>query len=206
MPRPLPCHTFGSVTHERCADRKNSRAILLPCYSHCRRRRLLRNLSCRRYMSAIRSAGEYTGYLVDLMGGQVLATLTELALGFGKLRGGRWSVRGDVFVDEGGLGVIRQYSVTFPVDLKQYVEDIYRYINEAGKIMMGGSNNISHVGVCGDGDSINYSKYHNVMFEEVVAEARSAFRHNVEVYSEESIVIDSIIGLKNIVTGWMSLP
>jgi len=78
-------------------------------------------------------------------------------------------------------GMPQQYSFSFPTDRKAYVESIYRDFNECGKIM----------------------NDENVLLEEVVEEARGAFRHNIEVYSEEPIITDSVLGLKNIVSGYM---
>ena len=130
------------------------------------------------YRNALRDAGTkdredgggrllghaYTRYLADLMGGQVLGTPTRLALG--------------LEMD----GSPRQYSFTFPVDRKKYVEDLYHDLNEAGRLM--------------DDDD-------DVRLEDAVAEARAAFGHNVKVYSEEPFVLDSVIGLKNIISGWV---
>jgi heme oxygenase len=129
------------------------------------------------YRNALRDAGTkdredgggrllghaYTRYLADLMGGQVLGTPTRLALG----------LESD--------GSPQQYSFTFPVDRKKYVEDLYYDLNEAGRLM--------------DDD--------DVRLEDAVAEARAAFGHNVKVYSEEPFVLDSVIGLKNIISGWV---
>mmetsp|Transcript_2777 Transcript_2777/g.5778 ORF Transcript_2777/g.5778 Transcript_2777/m.5778 type:complete len:276 (-) Transcript_2777:53-880(-) len=128
------------------------------------------------YRNAIRTAGTkdredgggrllghaYTRYLADLMGGQVLGTPTRLALGL-------------------EVGAPRQYSFTFPIDRKNYVEDVYYDLNGAGGLM--------------DGDG--------AQIEDAVAEARAAFGYNVKVYSEEPFVIDSVVGLKNIFTGWL---
>lgn len=77
-------------------------------------------------------------------------------------------------------GMPHQYSFSFPTDRKSYVENIYNDFNESGKIM-------------NDDD---------VMLEGVVEEARAAFRHNIEVYGEEPIMLDSLLGLKNIVSGY----
>ena len=148
------------------------------------------------YMNAIREAGRndrekgtgrllghaYTRYLADLMGGSVLGTPTRVALR----------------LDE---GMPTQYSFIFPaasvsvdhnsdvaMSRKEYVECIYSDLNEAGKILEEKK---------GDRGADN-----GVLLEEVVSEAREAFRHNVNVYAEEPIVFDSIVGLKNIVTGW----
>lgn len=118
------------------------------------------------YRNAIRAAGTkdredgggrllghaYTRYLADLMGGQVLGTPTRLALGL-------------------EVGAPRQYSFTFPVDRKKYVEDVYYDLNGAGGLM--------------DGDG--------AQIEDAVAEARAAFGYNVKVYSEEPFVIDSVL-------------
>jgi len=131
------------------------------------------------YRNALRDAGTkdredgggrllghaYTRYLADLMGGQVLGTPTRLALG--------------LEID----GSPRQYSFTFPVDRKKYVEDLYHDLNEAGRLM--------------DDDEVR--------LEDAVVEARAAFGHNVKVYSEEPFVLDSVIGVKNIISGWMIL-
>jgi len=56
----------------------------------------------------------YCRYFADLMGGQMLAKPTQLALGLPQ-------------------GTITQYSFEFPTDRKAYVESLYADLNEAGK-------------------------------------------------------------------------
>jgi len=78
-------------------------------------------------------------------------------------------------------GSPQQYSFMFPVDRKTYVADFYCDLNEAGRLM--------------DDD--------DARLEDAVAEARAAFGYNVKVYSEEPFVVDSVIGLLNIGSGWL---
>lgn len=77
-------------------------------------------------------------------------------------------------------GMPQQYSFSFPTDRKSYVESIYHDFNESGKMM---------------NDDV-------VILEEVAEEARAAFRHNINVYGEEPLILDSLLGLKNIATGY----
>lgn len=145
------------------------------------------------YMDAIRVAGEhdrntnggrllghaYTRYLADLMGGQVLATPTKLALG----------------LDHD----VEQYSFDFMdhgMNRKEYVERIYKDLNISGSLLLE-SRGVDK-GTSNDDDLSSEE-----LLEEIVDEARLAFRHNIEVYAEEPIYIDSLIGLKNIVTGYI---
>mmetsp|Transcript_44907 Transcript_44907/g.50717 ORF Transcript_44907/g.50717 Transcript_44907/m.50717 type:complete len:307 (+) Transcript_44907:169-1089(+) len=78
-------------------------------------------------------------------------------------------------------GIPQQYTFSFPTTRKAYVETIYHDLNQCGKIMK-------------DDDDL---------LESVVGEARGAFRHNVSVYAEEPIIVDSVLGLKNIVSGYL---
>jgi len=78
-------------------------------------------------------------------------------------------------------GTPEQYSFSFPRDRKAYVETIYNDLNESGKIIQ-------------DDDAL---------LEEIVEEARAAFRHNIEVYGEEPIVVDSARGIQNIISGYL---
>lgn len=75
-----------------------------------------------------------------------------------------------------------QYSFSFPAenDRKGYVGMIYSDLNESGKLM-------------DDDDS---------KLEEVVEEARLAFRHNIAVYGEEPMMLDSLRGLKGMASGY----
>ena len=147
------------------------------------------------YMDAIRVAGDndrntnggkllghaYTRYLADLMGGQVLATPTKLALG----------------LDHD----VEQYSFDFVehgMNRKEYVERIYKDLNIAGNLLSE-SKRVSK----GSNDSNDDDFVSHELLEGIVDEARLAFQHNIKVYAEEPIYLDSIIGLKNIVTGYM---
>ena len=79
-------------------------------------------------------------------------------------------------------GTPEQYTFSFPAenDRKGYVGMIYSDLNESGKLM-------------NDDDS---------KLEEVVEEARLAFRHNIAVYGEEPIILDSFRGLKCMASGY----
>merc|ERR1712125_232516 len=88
-------------------------------------------------------------------------------------------------------GSPQQYYFDFTFDgqvlsRKAYVEQIYRDLNASGNILAG-----------------NGGRDDNVTLEKIVDEARSAFKHNIEVYSEEPIYLQSFMGLKNIVTGYL---
>jgi len=121
----------------------------------------------------------YTRYLADLMGGQSLATPSCLALG---LKDGT----PEQYYFEFGLNKNKNDSIT----RKEYIETFYSDLNASGEI-------------------ISQKKGHtcegalNSILEEIVDEARAAFRYNIKVYSEEPIGIDSMIGLKNIISGWI---
>jgi len=130
------------------------------------------------YILAIRKAGDedrqsggarllghaYTRYLADLMGGQMLAEPTRLALRLER-------------------GTPRQYCFDFPEGgRRRYVETIYRDLNEAANFIR-------------ESDEDN--------LEAAVDEARLAFSLNVKVYSEEPIALDSLVGISNIITGWV---
>ena len=143
-----------------------------------------------RYMNAIRGSGTndrehdgglllghaYTRYLADLMGGSVLATPTRLALGLKSDSPQQYSF--DLNID-GELELTR----------KEYVEKIYFDLNASGDILLGGIDKDDEKG--------------GAILEQVVDEARSAFRHNIEVYSEEPIYMNSVRGLLNIISGWV---
>mmetsp|Transcript_16580 Transcript_16580/g.20270 ORF Transcript_16580/g.20270 Transcript_16580/m.20270 type:complete len:296 (-) Transcript_16580:22-909(-) len=141
------------------------------------------------YINALQVAGEndrktggglllghaYTRYLADLMGGQVLATPTRLALGLKD--GSPKQYHFDLAADADGEAL----------DRKGYVEKIYRDLNVSGDMLTdeaGSDNNAT-------------------LLEGFVEEARSAFKHNIHVYSEEPIWLDSVVGLKNIAAGWV---
>lgn len=144
-----------------------------------------------RYMNAIRLSGTndreqngglllghaYTRYLADLMGGSVLATPTRLALGLKSDSPQQYSF--DFNIDGGEKELTR----------KEYVEKIYFDLNASGDILLGSIDKDDEKG--------------GAILEQVVDEARSAFRHNIEVYSEEPIYMDSLKGLFNIVSGWV---
>ena len=143
-----------------------------------------------RYMNAIRGSGTndrehdgglllghaYTRYLADLMGGSVLATPTRLALGLKSDSPQQYSF--DLNID-GELELTR----------KEYVEKIYFDLNASGDILLGDIDKDDEKG--------------GAILEQVVDEARSAFRHNIEVYSEEPIYMNSVRGLLNIISGWV---
>mmetsp|Transcript_22153 Transcript_22153/g.32171 ORF Transcript_22153/g.32171 Transcript_22153/m.32171 type:complete len:286 (-) Transcript_22153:3-860(-) len=142
------------------------------------------------YMHAIRLSGAsdrklngglllghaYTRYLADLMGGQVIGTPTRLALGLQKDSPKQYTF--DLI--KNGLELTR----------KEYIEKIYQDLNTSGDIILKGT-------------AGNTMKNREYMQEKVVDEARSAFRHNIEVYSEEPILADSVVGLRNIISGWL---
>ena len=148
-----------------------------------------------RYRNAIRAAGSsdrerdgggglllghaYTRYLADLMGGQVLATPTRLALGLKCDSPQQYSFDFN-YADGNDMNHLTR---------KEYVEKIYQDLNASGDIL---TKDIGDRQVGRD-----------TVLEEIVEEARSAFRHNIEVYSEEPIWAASIVGLKNIILGWM---
>ena len=148
------------------------------------------------YRDAIRSAGSkdrerdgggglllghaYTRYLADLMGGQVLATPTRLALGLNSDSPKQYSFDLNYADNNGGGNRLTR---------KDYVEKIYQDLNASGDILTK--------------DIENRQVGRDTVLEEIVEEARSAFQHNVDVYSEEPIWIDSLLGLKNIIGGWV---
>eukprot|EP00956_Cyclotella_meneghiniana_P012174 scaffold17271_cov69-Cyclotella_meneghiniana.AAC.13 len=146
-----------------------------------------------KYRNAIRAAGShdrecggglllghaYTRYLADLMGGQVLATPTRLALGLNSDSPKQYSFDLNYVVNGGMIRLTR----------KEYVEKIYQDLNVSGDIL---TENIKDRQLGRD-----------TVLEDIVKEARSAFQHNVEVYSEEPIWMDSLLGLKNIIGGWV---
>lgn len=143
-----------------------------------------------RYMNAIRGSGTndrehdgglllghaYTRYLADLMGGSVLATPTRLALGLKSDSPQQYSF--DLNIDG-----------EFEMTRKEYVEKIYFDLNASGDILLGDIDKDDEKG--------------GAILEQVVDEARSAFRHNIEVYSEEPIYMNSVRGLLNIISGWV---
>eukprot|EP00546_Thalassionema_frauenfeldii_P000636 CAMPEP_0178935510 /NCGR_PEP_ID=MMETSP0786-20121207/24595_1 /TAXON_ID=186022 /ORGANISM="Thalassionema frauenfeldii, Strain CCMP 1798" /LENGTH=333 /DNA_ID=CAMNT_0020613685 /DNA_START=67 /DNA_END=1069 /DNA_ORIENTATION=+ len=162
------------------------------------------------YINAIREAGEedrrqgtgrllghaYTRYLADLMGGSVLGTPTRMALRLDEDMPTQYSFNfpasSSVFAEstnsnnDGGDQNNNNHGI--PMSRKEYVESIYNDLNEAGKLLE----------KIGDHNADNGS-----LLEDVVSEAREAFRHNVNVYAEEPIIFDSVVGLKNIATGWV---
>jgi len=78
----------------------------------------------------------------------------------------------------------RQYTFNYEegMDRKMYVEKIYKDLNESGDI------------ICPNKSD---------KLESVIAEARTAFKCNIDVYSEEPMWIESAVGLKNIVLGYI---
>lgn len=151
--------------------------------------------STQKYMEAIQMAGihdreygsglllghAYTRYLADLMGGQVLATPTKLALGLEKVEQYSFDISGN----DNGLG------------RKGYVEQIYKDLNISGNLLLSNDGEIQS-----ESESEN-EQDKNDKIEEIVSEARIAFQHNIHVYAEEPIYLDSIVGLKNIISGWI---
>ena len=155
-----------------------------------------------RYIHTIQEAGKsdretggarllghaYTRYLADLMGGQVLGTPTRMALA---LQPGTPMQYSFDFIEQ-GFG-----------NRKEYVDQIYHDFNTSGRILCNkeGMSSTSNVEEMENESSDNNES--NATLEEVVEEARVAFRHNIEVYSEEPIYKDSLVGMKNIVCGWV---
>ena len=81
-------------------------------------------------------------------------------------------------------GTPRQYVFTYEegMDRKMYVESIYKDLNDSGDL------------IC---------PMKSDKLETIVAEARTAFKCNIKVYSEEPIWVSSAVGLKNIVLGYL---
>jgi len=72
------------------------------------------------------------------------------------------------------------------LERKAYVEQVYHNLNSSGDIL-----------------AKNKGRDSNVILEEIVNEARSAFKLNIQVYSEEPIYLDAVVGLKNILSGYL---
>jgi len=155
------------------------------------------------YMNCIHEAGKndrkngsakllghaYTRYLADLMGGQVLATPTRLALGLDVS-----NAPTQYAFDLEDIGMTR----------KEYVEKIYHDLNTSGTMLMKTANSTSSSNEEGEEGLDSNGGANYGMLDEVVDEARAAFMHNIHVYSEEPIYMDSLIGVKNILYGWVS--
>jgi len=80
-------------------------------------------------------------------------------------------------------GTPRQYSFHYENDMdrKMYVEKIYKDLNDSGDM------------VC---------PLKSDELESIISEARTAFKCNIDVYSEEPMWIESALGLKNIAVGY----
>lgn len=80
-------------------------------------------------------------------------------------------------------GTPRQYSFTYDegMDRKMYVEKIYKDLNDSGDM------------IC---------PMKSDKLESIVSEARTAFKCNIDVYSEEPMWVESALGLKNIALGY----
>ena len=131
------------------------------------------------YISTIRSAGEKDR---EDNGGRLLGHAYTRYLA--DLMGGQ--VLGTPTRLALGLkeGTPRQYSFTYGdgMDRKMYVEKIYKDLNDSGDL------------IC---------PMKSDKLETVVSEARTAFKCNIQVYSEEPIWIASTVGLKNIAFGYL---
>jgi len=81
-------------------------------------------------------------------------------------------------------GTPRQYAFEYEKgsNRRLYVEKIYKDLNDSGDIICPAKS-----------DDL----------EMIVSEARTAFKHNIDVYSEEPIWIESAVGLKNIIGGYI---
>jgi heme oxygenase len=79
------------------------------------------------------------------------------------------------------LGTPRHYSFSFPEGgRREYIADIYTSLNFAGEML-----------------TVDEQ-------ENVVKEALKAFRHNVDVYSEEPVYLDGVKGVVNICSGYVA--
>lgn len=132
------------------------------------------------YVRTIRDAGEhdraeggarllghlYCRYFADLFGGQMLGDPTRIALGLPS-------------------GTPRHYTFDFGEGKharKDFIEDVYQSLNDAGEIL-------------GNESAV----------EEVVEECRVAFRQNVQVYSEEpKMTVAAVRGVSNVAYGFLT--
>lgn len=100
----------------------------------------------------------YCRYFADLFGGQMLAGPYNVALGL-------------------DAGTPRHYAFDFPGTRREFIEDVYASLNEAGDALAPNAQ------------------------AAVVEEALAAFRLNVGVYSEEPVYLDAAKGAGNLVAG-----
>lgn len=123
-----------------------------------------------RYVAGIHAAADhearllghlYCRYFADLFGGQMLAYPTRLALAL-------------------PLDTPRHYRFELPSSRREYIENVYSSLNEAGRQLPAAA------------------------FEEVVEESLLAFQYNKEVYGEDPLFFAAAHGALNVCTGYAS--
>lgn len=125
----------------------------------------------------------YTRYLADLMGGSVLAYPTRLALNLDIDTPRHYTFQYNSDTSNNVTTTTKTTSIT----RKEYVEQIYHDLNKSGTILVQSNDNNN-----------------TTVLEDVVDEARKAFQHNIDVYSEEPIYLDAMVGTMNILYGYVT--